>query len=343
MKRRLKSLFRLAGGFVILGTVMIIIGLLFGGAGELSKEVKELVHVARIGVSETVERIPLLESITNINGFTLVVDRDEVSVEVNEQYETLSGDYSDYSIASVAEVKNLDISVTNGICTILPSDNEYFGVESRNAEEFQCYVSGDTLYLSIFPRDFGEKSENAEIVLYVPEGVECNKVLMFCSGEQVMVDTELKGNELNISSICGMNEFREKLVFQDVTATVGIGSFTAEEINCSDLKLEVSTAEAQIGNMEAECVEINLGMGTLSVCGTTSGDIVLNCGMGHFDMVLDDRQDSYNYDISGSAESVQIGTDTLAGMVMERWIDNGSDKQITMSCSMGSVKIEFCQ
>ena len=93
--------------------------------------------------------------------------------------------------------------------------------------------------------------------------------------------------------------------------------------------------------MEAGSVQMRLGMGTITLQGVTSQDITANCGMGHLEMVLCDSQDSYNYDISGSAESVRIGTDTLAGMVMERWIDNGSDKAITLSCAMGSVEITF--
>ena len=84
MRRKIKSLFKIAITFVTVGAIMVIVGLLMGGAGELSKEVTELVHLMRVGVSESVERIPLLERITNINGFT--VDIDDFSVKINEEY-----------------------------------------------------------------------------------------------------------------------------------------------------------------------------------------------------------------------------------------------------------------
>ena len=74
MRRKIKSLFKIAITCVTVGTIMVIAGLLMGGAGELSKEVTELVHLVRVGVSESVERIPLLERITNINGFTVDID-----------------------------------------------------------------------------------------------------------------------------------------------------------------------------------------------------------------------------------------------------------------------------
>lgn len=344
MKRCLKSLFRIAVSFITLGSVMIIIGLLLGGAGELSREVTELVHVMRVGVSETVERIPLLERITNVNGFTLVVDidKEDVSVAVNKDFETITGDYSDLKLADATEVTNLNISILNGKCTILPSSNGYFGVESRGAEEYQCYVSEGTLYLSALPKDL-DNSEAAEIILYVPKQHEYGRIFLFCSAEQVAVEVPLKGEELSISSICGMNTFGGELDFEDVIATAGIGSFYIDSLVTDSLKLEVSTAEAVIEELDAGSVDINLGMGTISLQGITAGDIIVNCGMGHLEMVLCCEQEAYNYDISGSAESVQIGTDVLAGMVMERWIDNGSDKQINMSCAMGSVKIEFEQ
>lgn len=345
MKKRLKSLFKLSVAIITFGAIITSAGLLLGGAGELSKEVTELVHVIRIGVSETVERIPMLESITNINDFTLVVDvnQDGVSVEVNEAYETITGDYADMNLAEASEVENLDISIMNGKCSILPSSNGSYGIESHGAEEFQCYVADGTLYLSAFPKDFGKAEEDTEIILYVPEDMYYQKVLLFCSGEEMSVEVKLAGGELNISSICGENVLAAGAEFQDITASVGIGSFLAEEINAESLKLEVSTAVVDVNEFAVDNLEVNLGMGNLSMQGQTSGDIALNCGMGHLELILSDGQDAYNYDISGSAESVQIGTDTLAGMVMERWIDNGSDKKITMSCAMGSVKIEFEQ
>ncbi len=340
MRRQLKTLFKIAITFVTIGVIMVIVGLLLGGAGELSREVTELVHVVRVGVSESVERIPLLERITNISGFT--VDIDEFSVEINEEYETITGDYRNLELAEASEVTNMDISIFSGTCRILPSANGYFGVESSGVKEFQCYVSDGTLYLSVLPESL-QKSEDAEIVLYVPNGQEYDKVFLFCSAEAVEVEAALNGSNLNLSSVYGTNTVSGEMNFENTTVSAGIGSLSAGKVTADNLKLEVSTAEVCIEEMDAQTVEVNLGMGTLSIKGITAGDIVLNCGMGHLEMLLSCGQEEYNYDISGSAESVQIGTDTLAGMVMERWIDNGSGKKITMSCAMGSVKIEFEQ
>lgn len=338
MRRKIKSLFKIAITFVTVGVIMVIAGLLMGGAGELSKEVTELVHLVRVGVSESVERIPLLERITNINGFT--VDIDEFSVKINEEYETIVGDYTNLSLADASEVTNMDISVFNGTCRIVPSGNDCFGVQSVGAEEFQCYVADGTLYLSVVPQDLGNEEES-EITLYVPDGHVYQKLFLFCSAEQVEISTSLQGGELNMSSICGSNVVNGEIAFDNTTITAGIGKLSVESLVADELKLEVSTATAVIGNVDAGTMEVNLGMGTLEITGITTGDIVLNCGMGHLDMALDCAQEDYNYDISGSAESLQIGTDTLAGMVMERWIDNGAERKITMSCSMGSVAIEF--
>lgn len=342
MKRKLKSLFRIAVGFVTIGAVMVIVGLLLGGAGELSKEVTELVHIMRVGISETVERIPLLERITNFNGFTVVVDwdKDDVSVDINEAFETIQGDYCNLELADADEVTNLDISILNGVFRILPSANGCFGVESSGAEKYQCYVSEETLYLNALPKDFG-KSEDAEIILYVPVEKEYEKIFLFCSGERVTIEVALNGKEIKFSSICGENVVQQMLEFEDTVITVGVGTLAVNALVSEHLKLEVGTAEAVIEEMSVNDVEVNLGVGSLSMKGSTDGDIVLNCGMGSLELVLAGPQEAYNYDISGSAESVQIGTDTLAGMVMERWIDHGANKKITMSCAMGSVKVEF--
>ena len=342
MRRRLKSLFRIAVGFVITGVIMMITGLVMGGAGELSKEVKELVHVMRVGISETVERIPLLERITDFSGFTIVVDvdREDVSVEINDAYETIEGDYYNPTVADASEVHNLDISVLNGVCHILPSENGCFGVKSSGAEQYQCYVDEDTLYLNALPKDWG-KSEAAEIILYVPENQEYENVFLFCSGDGVVADVDLKGTEMDVSSICGENGINGKVDFAEMTVTAGIGTLSVKSLYAENLKLEVGTAEVKIENMTVKDAEVNLGVGSIFMQGSFRGDMVLNCGMGSLEMVLSGKQDAYNYDISGSAESVQIGTDMLAGMMMERWIDNGSDQKIILSCAMGSVRIDF--
>lgn len=342
MKKRLKSLFKISVALITMGSLITIIGFIMGGAGELSKEVTELVHVIRISVSKTVERIPMLESLANINGFTFEVNKDEFSVVLNEEYETITGNYSDLKLAEASVVENLDISILSGKCTILPAENGYYGVESSGTEEFQCYVDESTLYLSVFPGDF-RTEEDSEVTLYVPEDVYYEKVLLFCSADEMEIDAELTGDELKISSICGNNVFSETLLFDETLMTVGIGSLSVAGVKGESLKAEVSTADVKISGMDVETLEVNLGMGNLTIEGTTAGDMTLHCGVGHLEMFLTDAQDAYNYDISGSAESVQIGTDTLAGMVMERWIDHGSDKKITMSCSMGSIKIEFEQ
>lgn len=343
MKRRLKALFKLALIFITIGTIMTLSGLLLGGAGELSKEVSELVHVVRTGVLETVERIPMLESITNINGFTLVVDKDEVSVEVNEEYETISGDYRNMNLATVSGIRNFDISILSGIFTILPSENGFYGIEGKGAEEFQCYVENETLYLSVFPKELGKADQNAEIILYVPVEAELENVLMFFSGDKTEIKTALTGEELRVSSLYGVNAFSDKIDFENVAITVAVGEFRIEHLVAERVDMEVSTGTVAIETMEAGEVSAGVGMGTLKLNGSTLGDMILNCGMGVMEIVLEADQNAYNYDISGSAESVQIGTDTLAGMVMERWIDNGADKQIVLSCSMGSVKIKFQQ
>lgn len=342
MKRKLKSLFGIAVAFVTAGFIMMIAGLAMGGIGELSREVRELVHVIRVGISETVERIPLLERVTNFNGFTIVLNKDDVSVSVNQDYETIQGDYSDLKLATSDEVGAMDISILNGVFRMEPSNNGYFGVESTGAEKYQCYVSEGTLYLSALPQS-GEQGNEAEIILYVPEDCEFNKVFLFCSGEQVCLDMPLQGECLDISSVLGDNECNGALDFSEITVTAGTGTFVAGELVAEDLKLEVGTSSVKIGGMESGNVEVNLGMGDITLQGRTTGNVVINCGIGHFEMLLNDSQKAYNYDISGSAESVQIGSDTLAGMMMERWIDNGADKEITMSCGMGSVKIEFTE
>ncbi len=343
MKKYLRSLFKISMLLITTGAMAMIVGLLLGGAGELSREVTELVHVVRKGVSETVERIPLLESLTNVSGFTLVVDKDEVTVEMNEQYETMSGDYVDSEVADISEVQNLDVSILNGTCRIIPSGNGYYGVSSTHAGEYQCYAENGTLYLNAFPGEFGKTQEDAEIVLYVPESAVTEKVYIFCSGEGLKVETLLTGKELHLSSIRGENVLNGPFVFDSAVLTIGVGTFEMSGLTAEEVKLEVSTADATIKELQARGLSVNLGIGSLSVEGNIEGNITLNCGMGHLDMSLAQMQNFYNYDISGSAESVQIGTDTLAGMVMERWIDNGSEYRITMSCAMGSVSIEFAE
>ncbi len=341
MKRRLKSLFRVAIAFVVAGITMMFVGLFFGGAKELSKEVAELVHVVRAGVSAAVERIPMLESVANINGFTLIVDKDEVSVEVNEEYGTMEGAYSDLQIAFPSEVKELDVSILSGKCEIRPSANGCFGIESSEGQEFQCYVEEETLYVSVFPADWPGNPVDTSLILYIPVDCYFDQILLFFSGEGAEIKAPLYGKELNISSVYGVNSFQEELVFEEASITAGVGTLGMEALTAEEVEIEVSNASVDVQQVDAGSIMASVGMGDLILTGNTTGDMQLNCGMGSVTLVLQTKQDAYNYDISGSAESLSIGTDTLAGMMMERFIDNGAKQTITISCAMGSVLIEF--
>ncbi len=343
MKKHLKSLLKSSVILVILGTVMMMLGILFGGVGELSTQVSELVTVVRTGVVKTVERLPMLDRLANINGFTLVIDKDQVSFTVNEKYETLTGDYQNFNLAKSDEVNNLDISVLSGDFSVLPSENGQYGVECRGDAQFQCYVEDETLFLGVFPTSTVGGHDMAEVILYVPAEESYEKIFLFCSGNETEIKVPLRGEEMQLSVICGNNAFEEEITVEQFNMNVGVGSVEIEQVSATDINVEVSNAEVDLENITADSLSVSVGMGTLVLNGETSGNIDISCGMGNLQMMLRGMQEEYNYDISGSAESVQIGSDTLAGMVMERWIDNGSNKKITMSCSMGNVKIEFVQ
>lgn len=343
MKKQLKAIFKISVSFVAFGMVIMLAGLLLGGAKELGTETVEAFYVFKGGVAEVIESIPALERVFNINGFTLVVDKDNVTFEVNEEYETMSGDCFNCEIAEASQVENLYVIVFNGKCRLLPSDNGYFGVESRDAANFQCYEADGTLYLCIFPKSNLFSGKNSEVTLFVPEGVEYDKIYMLCSGEQMEVACALKGKDFDLDSVCGENSFAGNLSFENTSISAGIGKLEMNGLSSKSMNLEVNTAEVTIRGMEVVTMAANLSMGSITINGTTKSDAVLVCGMGSLDMTLAGGQTEYNYDISGSAESLQIGTDTLAGMVLERWIDNGADKKIVVTCSMGSVKIGFQQ
>lgn len=132
--------------------------------------------------------------------------------------------------------------------------------------------------------------------------------------------------------------------WESVELNVGAGVADIESIHTKKLFVNVGAGEIDLENaVVTEEFTASVGMGQLTYDGDADCNVDLSCGMGQIELELEGRAryEDYNYDIDCAAGNVQVGRLQLAGLGMERRIDNHSSKNIRIDCGMGEVEISF--
>lgn len=152
----------------------------------------------------------------------------------------------------------------------------------------------------------------------------------------------------------------EGMRLENVRISLGGGEVTAEELNADYIKLQADAGSIKVKQLLAERLDysINAGEGLIqsgeigtghmsvdagrirykgSVASGLSGD----CAMGELAIRLAGGEEDYDYNLSSSAGQIRLGGATSTGLGVERKINNGTGKMISLNCDMGSIEIDF--
>ena len=96
-----------------------------------------------------------------------------------------------------------------------------------------------------------------------------------------------------------------------------------------------------MNNVAVDELNLEVGMGESRVEGSVAEEIDIECGMGRTQLVLTDKEEDFNYDISCAAGNVNIGNRSYAAVAEDTYIDNDASRDCTLECAMGSIDISF--
>ena len=107
------------------------------------------------------------------------------------------------------------------------------------------------------------------------------------------------------------------------TATVYLPEKAYKKIS---LSIGAGTAVSEM-TLQAEKVELEVGMGTLETAVDASKKLTVDVGMGEADLIVAGSETDFDTDISVGAGSVECGSHDFSGLSQEYTTDKGSRKE----------------
>lgn len=302
MRKSTKVLLKTAGIMAALGLVFSIIGIAMGGQRNLEQWMGGRFRF-RIG------------------GWDI-----GSNVEWNNDYPIVSGDITNMRVSDTEHVTRLKVENGSVNLRLQVSADGQFHVEGNDAPSFQCYTSGDTLYLksrtytffTFF--SFGSSEKENEIVLYVPQGYRFEEA-----------DFEVGGGVISV----------EELYAEQVRMEAGAGEISVDRMEADTLRVEVGAGEVNIRQTNVRKADLDVGVGELRFSGRITEDMDAKCAVGQMRFDLEEAENAHNYVVECAIGSVQIGNSSYSGLSTGRNINNGQTYTYTLNCSIGEIDMNF--
>ena len=232
---------------------------------------------------------------------------------------------SDYSvehvrIASKDNVKNLSLKFGAGEFAVEESEDDNIYVTIHGSHAFRYGVDeSHTLYVEP-EKGLGSRVNGSECVLYLPREIEFEKVTLEV-GAGALTMPYMTADTLELS--------------------LGAGEIEIASLQARETVISVGTGEIDIQNGQIDVLNMTVAAGQMDYQGSIGESCVATFSMGELNMQLDGEEEDFDYDLDCSAGEMQIGSMSSSGVSFHREIDEGRDKKITVSCSMGDVNVMF--
>lgn len=297
------------------------------GAGDLSDVLDGVTDLAKnvdnfdeIGdkIGEGVQNF--VDNIENEGAFN--IEASDISIQFDTNFPVYEN--QEKVEKTLIEGQAVKIATEVGGCSLKfeTSDDGMIYMEASNVEKLQTYVQDGTLMIRGKKTKFTNisDSQSMKVTVYLPAGQTFENM-----------ELDLGAGALDLNAVSA----------DQVKIDVGAGSFTSTGLQTNDLDINVGMGAVKLKEMQAGEMEASVGMGAFSFDGTLLGDGKFECAMGSIDGVLNGDEKDFNYDVSGAMGEVKVGTTGAKGLAKDWKQDNGSNKTITLECSMGSAKIGF--
>lgn len=291
-----------AGVLFALGLGLVIVGGVTGG-------VRLIVDSSVNGIFSLLDE---LGGIVNILPEDFIPE--DVNVDYNEAYPIFQGgNVSNMQVCARDEVTDITICIMSGDFDIVSSGTDYFGVEWEGTGRFQYYVEDGTLYVL--------STENiGDATVYVPEDMVCESYTL---------------------AVAAGNVDAEEIRAEEVSLYIGMSDVFIDTLEADSLTLEAGASRVEIWEGSVAGCAVNYNACDIEYNGTFSGDVEMTGSEGNLDLVLWGDSDQFNYFISSAMGNVDIPGYHVVGFAQNKTIDNGAGKDMTLTSSMGNIKIDF--
>lgn len=241
-----------------------------------------------------------------------------------------------------SDITDIDIELGGTNLIMKESEDEYIWIANNSNAKTVKYTLGGGEFKLYYGRSvnlWNDIGRNGNICLYLPKGMKLNTIdLEMGAGNLESID--LAANEIDME--IGAGDFTiEGMQGNSLDISVAAGNADIGEITAGTVCIEAGAGEITIDNISARELQMEAGAGNIEVKGSIDGNIDIDCGVGNTTLVLQGDVEDYNYQIECALGNISIDGSEYGGIIDERNINNGSNKEIDIECATGNIEISF--
>lgn len=204
-------------------------------------------------------------------------------------------------VESFSNINKLQIELTAGQVEILESNSEQ--IEIYYGDSGKAYQTSleDGDVLKIRCKKIGKINQMRQIQVLVPKGYQFGEVEL------------------------------------DVTG----GKFIAESLITDSLDIDLAAGSVEIKNGEVKRLQADCNAGSMEYEGWIHGDVEAECRVGNILFDVFGNESDFNYNLESAMGKIQIGDYVYAGFDREKNIYNQSNSTMELSCTTGSIEVQF--
>lgn len=252
----------------------------------------------------------------HVGRWALFYQPDEEDEDVEVQKGSLQAQFLE------SEVESLDIDIRYG--EVLISDSESgqieINIDAPRRNSYQCKNDNGTLTLKD-KTSRTWRNNKVRVTIAIPEGKTFEQVELVTNAGTIDIAHHLAANELDLELDAGEMTAENLVAADEFSANVGAG--------------RMAVTQFQAGSMDVEC-----GLGEVEICGSVAQDADIKCGMGFISLMLDAKEDDYDYEVSCGLGSVSVNGEHFSSLSTDKGIDHHAGRKVRLDCGMGEISVQ---
>lgn len=208
-----------------------------------------------------------------------------------------------------ADTENISVQLLRG-------KEKYYNTRLKDGELLVEYGKNQ--------RNFQLNGNHAIVRILIPAGTSFDDIDMNVGACSAKFDvSDITCRDLNIAVGAG---------------TMKVNGFTVTE----EMDVEVGAGELIIEGGEYTDVDMECGVGNIEMKGTLNRNLTAECGMGNVSILLNGKEEDYNYTMECSMGNLEMNGNTYSGFGGKESVTNpGAKGTIDLECSMGNLDLNF--
>ncbi len=133
------------------------------------------------------------------------------------------------------------------------------------------------------------------------------------------------------------------IVFDEVECDNDAGNCRLDGIQAAEMEIHTDAGNMEVLGASAGKLDISADAGTACFQGSVAREAQVESGLGSVELLLDGKEEDFNYQIEVGMGSVEINGKSHSGLGVELKRDNGAAKRMSLDVGMGTAAVNFTE